>query len=89
MCDEVELVINAIEDDNPDTDVEVIDRGAYVRVQAAGRLRVTEVSLQRHLGPQFHIRSLGSIMSSFAGRIATRSDEVTWEYKTRTGEVAR
>jgi toluene monooxygenase system protein D len=89
MCDEVELVVNAIEDDNPDTDIEVIDRGAYVRVQATNRLRVTEASLQRHLGPQFEIRSLGSIMSSFAGRISTGSDEVTWEHKSKNREVAR
>ncbi|MFZ0190396.1 MAG: MmoB/DmpM family protein [Streptosporangiaceae bacterium] len=33
MSDEVEQIIAAIEDDNPDTHIEVIDRGAYVRVQ--------------------------------------------------------
>jgi hypothetical protein len=33
MGDEVEQVIAAIEDDNPDTEIEVIDRGAYIRVQ--------------------------------------------------------
>lgn len=88
MCDEVELVINAIEDDNPDTEVEVIDRGAYVRVQGESRLRVTEESLQRHLGPDFELRELESMMSSFAGRIDTRSDEVTWEYKTKRPEVS-
>ena len=50
MCDEVDLVIDAIREDNPDADVEVVDRGAYVRVQADNYLRLTEATLQRHLG---------------------------------------
>ena len=47
MCEELELVIQAIVEDNPDQEVEVIDRGAYVRVQAQGFMRVTRASLQR------------------------------------------
>jgi len=39
MGDEVEQIIAAIEDDNPDTDIEVIDRGAYVRVQGEDQIR--------------------------------------------------
>jgi toluene monooxygenase system protein D len=90
MCDEVELVISAIEDDNPDTEIEVIDRGSYVRVQAPGRLRVTEVSLQRHLGPSFELRSLEMMLSSFAGRIETTSDEINWEWgATRKARAAQ
>ena len=38
MCDEVESVIRAIQDDNP-ADLEIVDRGAYVRVQRRGFLR--------------------------------------------------
>ncbi len=78
MCDEVELVIQAIVDDNPRRAVEVIGNGSYVRVQAAGFMHVTLASLQRHVGPSFEMRQLGAMMSAFAGRIATTSDEVTW-----------
>jgi toluene monooxygenase system protein D len=77
MCDEVESVIRAIQDDNP-PDLEIVDRGAYVRVQRRGFLRVTRGSLERHLGAGFHMSRLESIMSAFAGRIRTSSDEIVW-----------
>ena len=78
MSDEVEPVIEAIREDNPDREIEVIDRGAYVRVQADGYLVVTEESLQRHLGSNFRIRSLEVMLTAFAGRIETRSDRMEW-----------
>ena len=39
MGDEVESVIAALEEDNPNTEIEVIDRGSYVRVQGEDELR--------------------------------------------------
>jgi len=83
MCDEVESVIRAIQDDNPD-DLEIVDRGAYVRVQRQGFLRVTRGSLERHLGAGFQMSRLEAIMSAFAGRIRTSSDEIVW-YLQSTG----
>jgi toluene monooxygenase system protein D len=79
MGDEVDQVIAAIEDDNPDTDIEVIDRGAYVRVQGEDRITVTESTLRRYLGADFEIASLGTMMSAFSGRAITTSDGITWE----------
>jgi toluene monooxygenase system protein D len=78
MCDEVDLVIQAIIEDNPDLEIDVVDSGSYVRVQAPGFLRVTLASLQRNLGHSFEMRHLGSMLSAFAGRIATTTDEITW-----------
>lgn len=78
MCDEVDLVINAIREDNPDADVEVVDRGAYVRVQADNYLLLTEATLQRHLGADFRIHSLEQMLTAFAGRIRTASDQIEW-----------
>ncbi|WP_308259289.1 MmoB/DmpM family protein [Pseudonocardia sp. H11422] len=89
MCDEVESVISAIRDDNPDSDIEVIDRGSYIRVQAPGRVRVTETLLQRHLGPAFELRSLQTMLSSFAGRIHTTSEEISWEWATKREGATR
>jgi toluene monooxygenase system protein D len=76
--DQVDLVVAAIEDDNPDSDIEVTDHGSYVRIHASNHLRVTERSLKRHLGADFEIRSLEPMMSAFAGRIITRSDSFEW-----------
>lgn len=79
MGDEVEQVIAAIEDDNPDTEIEVIDRGAYIRVQGEDEITVTGDTLRRYLGPEFEISSIGAMMSAFSGRVITTSDSITWQ----------
>jgi toluene monooxygenase system protein D len=79
MGDEVELVIAAIEDDNPGTDIEVIDRGAYVRVQGEDQITVTQETLRRYLGADYEIRSFEGIMSAFSGTVITTSDSITWQ----------
>lgn len=78
MGDEVEQIIAAIEDDNPDTDIEVIDRGAYVRVQGEDEITVTLPTLRRYLGADYEIRSFETIMSAFSGKAITGSDSITW-----------
>lgn len=88
MCDEVELIAAAIEDDNPGREIAVIDRGSYVRVHASDHLRVTAESLRRHLGDSFEIRSLEAMMSSFSGRIVTSSDSVEWSLGPRPGRAS-
>jgi toluene monooxygenase system protein D len=79
MGDEVDQVIAAIEDDNPDTQIEVIDRGAYVRVQGEDEITLTQDTLRRYLGADYEIRSFGGIMSAFSGRVITTSDTITWQ----------
>ncbi len=88
MGDEVELIIAALEDDNPGTDIEVIDRGAYIRVQGEGQITVTQQTLRRYLGADYEIRSFGGIMSAFSGRAITTSDAITWQSigRHRSGE---
>jgi toluene monooxygenase system protein D len=78
MGDEVEQIIAAIEDDNPDTDIEVIDRGAYVRVQGEDEITVTQETLRGYLGADYEIRSFGSVMSAFNGKVINSSDAITW-----------
>ena len=93
MGDEVEQVIAAIEDDNPDTEIEVIDRGAYVRVQGEDEITVTEQTLRRYLGADYEIRSFGGIMSAFNGRVINTSDAITWQsvalHKAQVGAQAQ
>ena len=89
MGDEVEQVIAAIEDDNPDTEIEVIDRGAYIRVQGEDEITVTEQTLRRYLGADYEIRSFGGIMSAFSGRAVTTSDSITWQSVGRGKSVDR
>jgi toluene monooxygenase system protein D len=79
MSDDIEAIIAAIEEDNPGTQIEVIDRGAYVRIQAEQRLRVTRASIEKHIGRPFEMRQLEPMMS--AGRIDTTSDAILWSFK--------
>ncbi len=81
MSEGIEAIIAAIEDDNPGTEIEVIDRGAYVRIQAQHRMKVTRASIERHLGRPFEMRQLEPMMSAFAGRIETTSDAILWSFK--------
>jgi toluene monooxygenase system protein D len=76
--DDVDFVVAAIEDDNPDVEVEVIDHGSYVRIQAEDYLRVTAESLKRYLGADFETHSLEEMLTAFAGRINTNSDYIEW-----------
>jgi len=88
MSEDVEAIIAAIEDDNPDTEIEVIDRGAYVRIQAEHRMKVTRASIERHIGHTFEMRQLEPIMSAFAGRIETTSDAFVWSYKREEESIS-
>jgi toluene monooxygenase system protein D len=76
--DDVDLVVAAIEDDNPNAEIEVIDHGSYVRIQASDYLRVTAGSLKRYLGADFETRALEGMLTAFAGRINTTSESIEW-----------
>ena len=58
MSDDIDGIVAAIRDDNPDREVTVTDRGAYVRIEAPGFLRVTRESVARYLGRDFELRRL-------------------------------
>jgi nitrite reductase/ring-hydroxylating ferredoxin subunit len=74
------VVAQAIEDDNPGQDVQVIDRGDYVRIHTVQQCRLTRRTLERHLGHPYALRLLEIEMPSFAGRLRTREDEFVWFY---------
>ena len=87
MSDTIEEIISAIEDDNPGREIEVIDRGAYVRIQASSFLKLTAGSLKRYLGPDYQLRSLETLLTANAGRINTsRSDQTSWSLGGATEE---
>lgn len=92
MGDQIDDVVQAIRDDNPGQEIDVIDRGSYVRVQGEGRVRLTQDTLRHYLGADYEIRSFGTMMSSFAGRVVTSSEEIVWEKIKRDaveGELVR
>ena len=73
----VDLVLAAIRDDNTDVELCVIDHGDAVEVRAGRRLRVTEGSLQWHIGRAFGTHDLRSMMVSYHGTLTATTDCVT------------
>jgi hypothetical protein len=75
-----EAVIEAVETDNPDRDVLILDRDDYVRIHTSGRCRLTQASLERCLGQPYQLAALEIDMPAFKGRLSTRIDEYVWFY---------
>src|SRR5262249_44601285 len=75
-----EAIIGAVADDNPGSDVIVVDRGDYLRIHTARRCLLTRASLERHLGQPMALAALEIDMPSFTGRLRTRVDEYLWFY---------
>jgi toluene monooxygenase system protein D len=75
-----EAVIEAVETDNPGSDVLVLDRDDYVRIHTSGRCRLTQASLERCLGQPYQLAALEIDMPAFKGRLSTRIDEYVWFY---------
>jgi len=77
-----DAVIAAIAELNPG--VELVDRGAYVRVLVANRCVVTRAAIELRTKRPFHLpRDLEAIMSSFKGRFRVTADEASWELVSR------
>jgi hypothetical protein len=57
----------------------VLDRGAYLRVEAPSPCRVTREAIERELGRRFELPSdLEGIMPSFAGKLQLDAVEAVW-----------
>jgi hypothetical protein len=64
-------------------DIEVVDRGAYLRVLAPGLCRITSAAVALRTGLPFSLPSdLELVMSSFKGSFEVSEDEAIW----RSGE---
>jgi toluene monooxygenase system protein D len=64
-------------------DVQVQDRGAYLRVLAPGRCVVTRVAIEAALGRSVRLPAdLELAMPSFKGRLLVDADRAIWERST-------
>ena len=74
-------IVAAIQDLN--SDVIVLDRGAYLRVLAPQTCKVTRISIEKHLGrPMRFPGELETVMSAFKGAIRLTQDEAFWQLKS-------
>lgn len=59
--------------------VEVIDRGSYLRVIASGSVSVARAAIEEQLGSSFRLPGdLETVMSSFQGRFSVDEERATW-----------
>jgi toluene monooxygenase system protein D len=73
-----DAVIAAIRELN--SEVELVDRGAYKRVLVPQRCVVTRAAIERHLASEFALPAdLEMIMPAFKGRFSVSDDEARWE----------
>jgi toluene monooxygenase system protein D len=74
-------IVAAIRDLN--SDVIVVDRGAYLRVLVPRTCMVTRVSIEKHLGrPVRFPGELETVMSAFKGTIRLTQEEAVWQLKS-------
>ena len=73
-------VIEAAQEDNPDKEIRVDDKGAYVRIDTDGELILRRSTLEAALGRPFKMSELEVNLGSFAGRIETAEDQVRFYY---------
>lgn len=74
-------VVEAAEEDNPDKQIRVDDKVAYVRIDCEGELILRRETLERALGRPFRMSELEVNLASFAGRIETTEDHVRFYYE--------
>jgi toluene monooxygenase system protein D len=73
-----DAVIAAIRGEHED--VQVVDRGAYLRVMVPRRCRLCALKVAQLLDDTFQLPGdLEAIMPSFRGRLTIASDQALWE----------
>jgi hypothetical protein len=78
-------IVSAIRDLN--SDVQVLDRGAYLRILVHQRCVVTRNAIEKHLGRSVRFPGeLETIMPSFKGTLQLSEDEAIWQFKTVVGQ---
>ena len=78
-------IVAAIRDLN--SDVLVLDRGAYLRVLVRQRCVVTRNAIEKHLGRSVRFPGeLETVMSAFKGGLQLSEDKAIWQFKAVVGE---
>ena len=76
-----QAVAEAVEIDNPDKEIFVDDKVAYVRIAVENECILRKETLEEILGREFEMRELEINLSSFAGQIETTSDYVRFYFE--------
>lgn len=74
--DVANAAVEAVELDNPEKEIVIEDRTAYIRIQCDDECILTRQSMEEMLGRPFEMRELELNLSSFAGQIDTTPEQV-------------
>lgn len=86
--DVAEAVKEAAVLDNEGRNVEVVDRGSYVRIQVdGGECILRRATIEEELGRPFRMSELELNMSSFVGRIDTGTDAIRFYLGTASKQA--
>lgn len=75
-----QAVLEAAEIDNPEKEISMEDKVAYVRVQTENEMILRQETIEEMLGKPFRLNQLEVDMASFAGRIEFKADYVRFYF---------
>jgi len=78
--DVAQAAIEAAEMDNPDKEIVVEDKVAYVRISAEHELVITQESMSECLGRSFKMNEMEINLASFAGQIEATSSKMRFYF---------
>ncbi|NTV11341.1 MAG: monooxygenase [Zoogloea sp.] len=81
--DLAQAVIEAARIDNPDKEVFVDDKRAYIRIHTEQEMVLRQETIESELGRPFRMNDLEVDLSSFAGQIESRDDSVRFYFEKR------
>lgn len=83
----IDHIISALRDDNSTPSLEVADRGWFVSVRARHILRISQRSLQWHLGPNFGILEFEEMVMLQVGFVTRTPEELAWRARRHLATV--
>ncbi|MBV1952053.1 MAG: MmoB/DmpM family protein, partial [Cycloclasticus sp.] len=81
--DVAQAAIEAAEWDNPDKEIKVDDKGAYVRISADQELILTRASMEEALGRPFEMRDIEVSLGSMAGQIEVTPEVIRFYFEKK------
>ena len=78
--DLAQAIIEAARVDNPEKEIFVDDKRAYIRIHAEQEMILNRKTIEEELGRPFKMNDLEIDLSSFAGQIETMDDAVRFYF---------
>jgi len=79
--DVAQAAIEAAEWDNPDKEITIDDKGAYVRISAEQEMIITRESMEEALGRDFQMNEIEIHLGSMAGQIEVTPEQIRFFFE--------